>query len=154
MSPIITSDVMLSRIFFATEEGYCSIEADSDSTTSQIAHLLFALVFVAQMFAFGTGMVLYLMVSRSFCEFKGTDVKVCLALVSTAGLSGVLFIASLLLIDDHSTSIPLLLGSVGTLAEQFILLITLCKKAIMSSSEEFRSCKNSLQGCVRCTYKM
>ena len=82
MSPIITSDVILSRIFFATEEGYCSIEVDSDITTSRITSLLFALVFVAQMFAFGIGTILYLMVSRSFCEFKKTDVKVRLALVS------------------------------------------------------------------------
>ena len=35
------------------------------------------------------------MVNRSFCELKRTDVKVCLALVSTSGLNGVL-------IKDHS----------------------------------------------------
>ena len=46
MSPIITSDVMLDRIFLATEEGYCSIEVDSDNIASKILSILVVLVFV------------------------------------------------------------------------------------------------------------
>ena len=74
---------------------------------------------------FGIGMTLYLMVNRSFCELKRTDVKVCLALdqVSTYGLSGVLFIISFFLSKDHSTSIPLLLASIGAVLEQLLLFV-------------------------------
>ena len=90
------------------------------------------------------------MVSRkSFCEFKRTDVKVCLALASTSGLSAVLFLISHFLINDHSTSIPLLLTSIGTVAEQLLLLIIPCKKVISLRSEEIRICMSPyLCGCV------
>ena len=126
MSSIITSDVVLTRTFFATEEGYCAMKVDEDNTTSKILTALALLVFVAQLIMFGIGMILYLMVSRSFCELKRADVKVCLALVSTAGI---LFVVSFLLINDCSTSIPLLLRSIGTVAEQLLLSIALCKKS-------------------------
>ena len=148
MSSIITSDVVLTRTFFATEEGYCAVKVNEDNTT-KILTVLALLVFVVQVIMFGIGMILYLMVSRSFCELKRADVKVFLALVSTTGLSGILFVVSLFLINDRSTSIPLLLRSIGTVAEQLLLSITLSKKAIISSSEEIRSWKNScLHGCV------
>jgi len=47
-------------------------------------------------------------------------------------------------------SVPLLLTSFGTVAKQLLMLILLCKKAISSSSEEFRSCKNS----CRCAHAL
>ena len=149
MSPIITCDVMFSRLFFDTEEGYCAIKFDEDNATWQALSILIFVLVVAQILVFGIGMILYLMVSRSFCELKRTDVKVCLALVSTAGLSDVLFMISFFLIKDHSTSIPLLLTAIGTAVEHLLLLVTLCKKAITSSSVNISSCKNScLRGCV------
>ena len=149
MSPIITSDVIFSNLFFTTEEGYCAIKFEKENTTFKILSVVLPLMVVAQMFMFGIGIILYLMVNRSSCELKRTDVKVCLALVSTAGLSSVLFIISFFSIKDHSTSIPLLLASIGAVMEQLLLLITLCKKAIISSAVKINSCKNScLQGCV------
>ena len=36
MSSIITSDVVLTKTFFATEEGYCAMKVDEDNTTSKI----------------------------------------------------------------------------------------------------------------------
>ena len=149
MSPIITSDVMFSKIFFATEEGYCAIKFGKDNITFQILSVVLPLMVVAQILMFGIGMTLYLMANKSSCELKRTDVKVCLALVSTAGLSGVLFIISFFLSKDHSTSVPLLLASIGAVMEQLLLLITLCKKAITSNDIKIGSCKNScLQECV------
>jgi len=140
MSPIITRDVMFSRTTFDTDGGYCAITVE-DNITSHIVSILIILVVLVQMAMFGIGMILYLMVNRSFCEFKRTDVKMCLALVSTSGLSGVLFLVSFFLIKDHSTTVPLLLTSVGILTEQLFLLILLCKKVITSSSEDISSCK-------------
>ena len=148
MSPIIVSDVMFSRATFATDGGYCAIQIES-SVTLRAVSILVILVFLVQMVMFGAGMLLYLMVSRSFCEIKRTDVKVILALVSTSGLSAVLFLVSFFMIKDRSTSVPLLVTSVGILAEQLLLLILLCKKAITLSGEEISTCKTScLHRCV------
>ena len=140
MSPIITSDIMFSRASFATDEGYCAIKVE-DGTSLHIFSILILLVVLLQMVMFGLAMMLYLTVSRSFCEIKRTDVKVCLALVSTSGIDGVLFLALFFIIKDHSTSVTLLVISVGILIEQLLLLILLCKKATTSSREKITSCK-------------
>ena len=100
MSPIIAYDVMFSRATFATDGEYCAIQIE-DNITSHIVSILIILVVLVQMVMFGLGMMLYLVVSRSFCEFKRSDVKVCLALVSTSGLSGILFLVSFFLIKDR-----------------------------------------------------
>ena len=111
---------MISRNAFATDGGYCTPKISDNTTQSswQIIVLLLALAILAEVIMFDVGMMLYLMISRSFCHLKTTDVQVCSELMSTSGLSGILFLVSFFLIKDDSSSVPLLLTSFGTVAEQ------------------------------------
>jgi len=143
MSLLITCDAMSNRTAFVTVDGYCVNKVDDNTNVFSWVFLVTLLFLIAaQTIMFSIGMILYFVVSRDFCAFKTTDVRVCLALISTSGLHAVLFVIFYFVINlDHSTS--KLFTTIGALVEQLILLMMLLKKAVTSNSSQNRSCKKS-----------
>ena len=135
---ILPYDLSVTRNAFATADGYCEIEFEDHITESFYMYIaLLSLVIAAQMITFSLGMILYFLSNKNFCEFKTINIRVCLALISTSGLNTVLFLVSYSL--SGSTSIPILLSSIATLTEQFVLLMIFStsarvKNAVTSNS--------------------
>ena len=135
---ILPYDLSVTRNAFATVNGYCEIEFEGHIIESFYIYIaLLSLVIAAQMITFSLGMILYFLINKNFCEFKTTNIRVCLALISTSGLNTVLFLVSYPL--SGSTNIPILLSSIATLTEQFVLLMIFStsakvKNAVTSNS--------------------
>jgi len=129
---IVPYDLSVTRNAFATADGYCEIEFGDHITESFYIYItLLSLIIAAQMITFSLGLILYLLSSKNFCEFK--TIRVCLALISTSGLNSVLFLMSYSL--SGSTHIPNLLSSVATVMEQFVLLMIFCTSVRIKSAQ-------------------
>ena len=127
----------VSRNAFTTVGGYCATGFEEKAKGSWMAIiLLLLLVVVVQALMFGFGVMLYFSISRNFCEFRSTDIGVCLLLLSTSGLATLMFLLSYLLNESNSTSIPFLLTSVEAVVRQLILLMITSRKVIKGSSCE------------------
>ena len=122
---IVPYDLSVTRNTFATADGYCEIEFEDHVTESFYIYItLLSLIIAAQMIIFSLGLILYFLSNKNFCEFKTINIRVCLALISTSGLNTLLFLMSYSL--SGSTHIPILLSSIATVLEQFVLLMIFC----------------------------
>ena len=97
---LIPYDMIVSRNAFTTTGGYCATEYE-DKTKGSLLALLVVLMamFVVQMLMFGLGLIQYFLINRNLCEFRSVDIRVCLLVLSTSGLSAILFVMSLCLVQ-------------------------------------------------------
>ena len=119
---VVPYDLAVTRTAFDTKDGYCAINFLDDGTSVIIFIVQLSMIFVIELTTFGIGILFYFLVSKRFCEFKSSDIRVCFILVSTAGLNTLFFLVSYSL-SGGSSGITFVASSIGTFIEQSVLLI-------------------------------
>ena len=119
---VIPYDLAVTRSAFDTEGRYCAINFLDDGASVAIFIAQLSLIFVIELITFGIGIVFYILVSKRFCEFKSSDIRVCFILVSTAGLNTLFFLVAYS-VSGGSSGITFVASSIGTFVEQSVLLI-------------------------------
>ena len=117
---IVPYDVTAPRDGFKTMGGYCAVGfADGAGVFIFIGQL--ALLAFVELIIFSIGMGFYFVVNKRCCAFKSNDIRVSFVLVSTAGISRVLFLTYFAL--SGSAEYAFVASSLGTTLEQSILFI-------------------------------
>ena len=117
---VLPYDIAVARNAFKTEGGYCAVSF-IDGTAFLIYISQLTLLSVVELITFGIGIMFYFLVSKHCCEFKTSDIRVSIILISTAGINRISFLLCLVL--SSSTGYALLASSVITMLEQFILFV-------------------------------
>jgi len=134
---VIPYDLAVTRAAFDTEGGYCAINFLDDGTSVAIFIAQLSLIFVIELITFGIGILFYFLVSKHFCDFKSSDIRVCFILVSSAGVNTLFFLVSYS-VSGGSSGITFVASSIGTFVEQSVLLI------IFLTSKKVKSAFSSL----------
>ena len=133
----IPYDLAVTRGAYDTEGSYCAVNFLDSGTSIVIFITQLSLIFVVQLITFGVGIFFYFLVTKNFCNWRSSDVRVSFILVSTAGLNALLFLISYS-VSGGSSGITFVASSIGTFAEQSVLLIIFVtskkvKKAVTNS---------------------
>jgi len=96
----IPYDLAVTRTAFTTTNGYCSMIFLNDGASVKIFFVLAIILFILDLTVFVVGVALYFKVSKEFCNFKSTDVRVSLMLMATAGLDGYSLVLNILLTES------------------------------------------------------
>jgi len=118
----IPYDLAAPRGAFKTEGGYCAIDFLDDSLSAIVFVVEICLVSIVEIITFGIGITFYFLISKRCCELRSSDIRVCVILVSTAGLNRILFIVCYLVSDLQDAAY--VVSSVATFVEQSVLLFT------------------------------
>ena len=119
---VIPYDLAVTKSAFDTKGGYCAIDFLDDGTSVVIFIIQLSMIFAIELITFGIGIVFYFLVSKRFCDFKFSDIRVCFILVSTAGLNTLFFLVSYSA-SGGSSGITFVASSIGTFVEQSVLLV-------------------------------
>jgi len=111
--------------FFVTSDGLCEFDNHLDSILSYYLIITLVVLVLAETVLFFIGIVLYYLVSKSFCVAKGQgNIRVIFTLFTTVGLNAIIYVCLKTLNQvQYSYGVAKLGASVATCVEQFTLLI-------------------------------
>ena len=116
-------DLAAPRGAFETEGSYCSIDFLDSDLSAIIFIVEICLISIVELATFGIGIALYFLINKRCCELKSSDIRVCVILVSTAGLNRIAFIIFLESSVSYLKNVAYIVSSIATFVEQSALLI-------------------------------